>query len=153
MFLFLKWNLTAAIDGFFPSPAGGWVTSAPRKMTGCWNTEGLEGKENKSVSQADKFITIWQEDDISVLRVPLVRNQDVVDSSQFDVDLEAEVWEGLRGRLHHILHLHTLSGHAEEGVTHPLHLRCGEDVEYSLKSSFNVKCTCLNSSQTSHEES
>ena len=34
---------TAAMDGFFPSPAGGCVTSAPRKMTGCWNTEGLRG--------------------------------------------------------------------------------------------------------------
>lgn len=33
--------LTAAMDGFFPSPAGGCVTSAPRKMTGCWNTGGL----------------------------------------------------------------------------------------------------------------
>lgn len=33
--------LTAAMEGFFPSPAGGWVTSAPRKITGCWNTGGL----------------------------------------------------------------------------------------------------------------
>jgi hypothetical protein len=38
-------TLTAAIEGFFPSPAGGWVTSAPRKMTGCWNTGGLWGKQ------------------------------------------------------------------------------------------------------------
>lgn len=40
-----KWKknfLTAAIEGFLPSPAGGWVTSAPRKITGCWNTDGLE---------------------------------------------------------------------------------------------------------------
>lgn len=36
--------LTAAMEGFFPSPAGGWVTSAPRKMTGCWNTGGLRRK-------------------------------------------------------------------------------------------------------------
>lgn len=37
--------LTAAMEGFFPSPAGGWVTSAPRKMTGCWNTGGLIRRE------------------------------------------------------------------------------------------------------------
>lgn len=48
-------------------------------------------RQNEFVSQADKLVRILQEDDISVLRVPLVRNQDVVDSSQFDVDLEAEV--------------------------------------------------------------
>lgn len=34
-------TLTAAMEGFLPSPAGGCVTSAPRKMTGCWNTGGL----------------------------------------------------------------------------------------------------------------
>lgn len=28
-------KLTAAIEGFFPSPAGGCVTSAPKKITGC----------------------------------------------------------------------------------------------------------------------
>ena len=33
------------MEGFFPSPAGGWVTSAPRKMTGCWNTRGLQRGE------------------------------------------------------------------------------------------------------------
>lgn len=110
-------------------------------------------RQNEFVSQADKLVRILQEDDISVLRVPLVRNQDVVDSSQFDVDLEAEVWEGLGGRLHHILHLHTLSGHAEEGVTHTLHLRCGEEVEYSFNSPINSKCTHLNSSQPSHKAS
>lgn len=27
-------KLTAAIEGFFPSPAGGCVTSAPKKITG-----------------------------------------------------------------------------------------------------------------------
>ena len=37
-------SLTAAMEGFFPSPAGGWVTSAPRNITGCWNTNGLEHK-------------------------------------------------------------------------------------------------------------
>ena len=41
--------LTAAMEGFFPSPAGGWVTSAPRKITGCWNTNGLE-----QIHSADK---------------------------------------------------------------------------------------------------
>ena len=33
--------LTAAIEGFFSSPAGGWVTSAPQKMTGSLNIRGL----------------------------------------------------------------------------------------------------------------
>ena len=64
---------------------------------------------------------------LAVLILPLVWNQDVVDSSQLDVDLEAEVREGLRGRLHHVLHLHTLRGHAQQGVPHPLHLSCGSE--------------------------
>ena len=32
---------TAAMEGLLVSPAGGWVTSAPRKMTGSRNTRGL----------------------------------------------------------------------------------------------------------------
>lgn len=56
-----------------------------------------------------------------------MRHQDVVDAAQLGVDLEAEVGKGLRGRLHYILHLHALGGHAEEGVSHPLHLSCGKD--------------------------
>lgn len=54
-----------------------------------------------------------------------MRNQDVIDASQLDVDLEAEVGEGLWGRLHYVLHLHALGGHAQEGVSHPLHLSWG----------------------------
>jgi len=34
--------LTAAIEGFDRSPAGGCVTSAPRKISGSWNTRGLK---------------------------------------------------------------------------------------------------------------
>ena len=42
-----KWTkhkciLTAAIEGFDRSPAGGCVTSAPRKIRGSWNTRGLK---------------------------------------------------------------------------------------------------------------
>jgi len=54
-----------------------------------------------------------------------VRHQDVVDAAQLHVDLEAEVGEGLRGRLHHVLHLDALRGHAQQGVSHTLHLRYG----------------------------
>ena len=53
----------------------------------------------------------------------MVRDQDVVDSSQLDVDLEAEVGQRLGRRLHHVFHLDTLRGHAQEGVSHTLHLR------------------------------
>ena len=56
---------------------------------------------------------------------PLVRHQDVVDASQLHIDLEAEVGEGLRGRLHYVLHLDTLRGHAQERVSHTLYLRYG----------------------------
>ena len=35
-------KLTAAMDGFLSSPAGGCVTSAPMKITGLANTAGLE---------------------------------------------------------------------------------------------------------------
>ena len=34
----VKMMPTAAIEGFCVSPAGGWVTSAPRKMIGSRNT-------------------------------------------------------------------------------------------------------------------
>lgn len=37
--------LTAAIEGFLLSPAGGWVTSAPRNITGSLNTLGLQRGE------------------------------------------------------------------------------------------------------------
>lgn len=30
------------MDGLLASPAGGWVTSAPRNMTGSLNMEGLQ---------------------------------------------------------------------------------------------------------------
>ena len=53
----------------------------------------------------------------------MVRHQDVVDAPQLDVDLQAEVGEGLGGGLHHVLHLDTLGGHAQESVSHTLHLR------------------------------
>ncbi len=53
-----------------------------------------------------------------------MRHQDVVDASQLGVDLEAQVGEGLRRRLHYVLHLHTLGCHAEESIPHPLHLSC-----------------------------
>ena len=36
-------GLTAAMEGFLSSPAGGWVTSAPMNITGDWNTAGLMG--------------------------------------------------------------------------------------------------------------
>lgn len=61
----------------------------------------------------------------NALTLPLVRNQDVVDASEFDVDLEAEVGQCLRRGLDYVLHLDTLSGHAEQGVSNPLHLSCG----------------------------
>ena len=48
--------------------------------------------------------------------------EDAVDSAQFDIDLETEVGEGLSRWLHHILHLHTLRGHTQQRVSHPLHL-------------------------------
>jgi len=37
---------TAAIDGFLVSPAGGWVTSAPKKITGSLKTLGLLNTNN-----------------------------------------------------------------------------------------------------------
>ncbi len=61
-----------------------------------------------------------------------MRHQDVVDASQLGVDLEAQVGEGLRGRFHYVLHLHALGGHAEEGVTHPLHLSCRQKQRCSI---------------------
>ena len=41
-------GLTAAMEGFLSSPAGGWVTSAPMNITGDWNTAGLMGGRKRS---------------------------------------------------------------------------------------------------------
>lgn len=49
---------------------------------------------------------------IECVSSPLMGHQDIVDAPQLGVDLEAEVGEGLGGRLHHVLHLDTLSGHS-----------------------------------------
>ncbi len=43
--------------------------------------------------------------------------QYVVDATQFDVDLETEIGEGLRGGFQHILHLNALSGHSQKSVS------------------------------------
>lgn len=50
-------------------------------------------------------------------------NQNIVDATQFSVDLEAEVGESLRGGLHYILHLDTLGCHAQQSISNTLHLR------------------------------
>lgn len=52
------------------------------------------------------------------------RNQDAVDSSQFDVDLEAEVREGLWRCLVDILSLDTLGSHAQHGIANALYFSC-----------------------------
>lgn len=48
-------SLTAVIDGFFPSPAGGCVTSAPRNITGCWKTAELNKEEKTNGEEIDHF--------------------------------------------------------------------------------------------------
>ncbi len=48
--------------------------------------------------------------------------QDGIDAAQLHIDLETEIGEGLGRGLVHILHLYALRRHAQEGVTHPLHL-------------------------------
>lgn len=53
---------------------------------------------------------------------PLMGYQNVVDATQFSIDLEAEVRECLRGGLHYILHLDTLGCHAEQSISNTLHL-------------------------------
>ena len=45
--------------------------------------------------------------------LPDTRHEYVVDSSQFHVDLEAEVGEGLWWGSDHILHLYTLCRHSQ----------------------------------------
>ena len=57
--------------------------------------------------------------------IPDAWYEDAVNPAQFDVDLEAEVGEGLGGRLQYILHLNTLRGHSKESVTYTLHLGWG----------------------------
>jgi hypothetical protein len=52
---------------------------------------------------------------------PDARHQDRVDAAQFDVDLQAEVGQRLRRSLVHVLGLHALSGHPQDGVADPLH--------------------------------
>ncbi len=64
-------RLTAVMEGFLPSPAGGCVTSAPRKITGCWNTADLRERMKEmqitlthkgSAGSSEGFITMtgWE---------------------------------------------------------------------------------------------
>lgn len=53
---------------------------------------------------------------------PALWKKNVVDSTQFDINLEAEVGKGLRCGLLYILHLDTLCSHAKNSVSNTLHL-------------------------------
>lgn len=53
---------------------------------------------------------------------PYVGDQYAVDTTQLDVDFQAQVGEGLGRGTIHILQLHTLCGHTQLGVSHTLHL-------------------------------
>ena len=55
---------------------------------------------------------------------PNTGQKDAVDASQLDVDFEAEVRNGLGGRLVDVLGLHALRCQAKHYVAHPLHLGC-----------------------------
>lgn len=55
---------------------------------------------------------------------PALWKKNVVDSTQFDINLEAEVGKGLRCGFLYILHLDTLRGHAKNSVSNTLHLSC-----------------------------
>lgn len=58
------------------------------------------------------------------INLPSLRQQNVIYSSQFDIDLQAQIREGLWCCSLHIFHLHTLRGHAQDSVTNTLYLRC-----------------------------
>ena len=57
-------------------------------------------------------------------RPPHAGHDDAIDPSQFDVDLQTEVGQGLEVDLCHIANLHTLLCHTYLCVTHTLHYRC-----------------------------
>ena len=54
---------------------------------------------------------------------PHAGHDDAIDPSQFDVDLQTEVGQGLEVDLCHIANLHTLRCHTNLRVTHTLHFR------------------------------
>ena len=56
--------------------------------------------------------------------VPDAGEQDVVDSAQFDVDLEAEVGQRLWRRLVDVLGLNALRRQSEHDVSDAFHLSC-----------------------------
>jgi len=53
---------------------------------------------------------------------PALWKKNVVDSTQFDINLEAKVGKGLRCGLLYIFHLDTLGGHAKNSVSNTFHL-------------------------------
>lgn len=65
--------------------------------------------------------------------LPALRQKDVVDSAQLDIDLETEVGEGLWSGLLHVLHLHTLGGHAQHRVAHTLDFGCRDRGQRSFR--------------------
>ncbi len=61
--------------------------------------------------------------------------QDGIDAAQLHIDLQTEIGEGLWRGLVHILHLYALGRHAQEGVSHPLHLRVHRRLPCSIPDS------------------
>lgn len=49
--------------------------------------------------------------------------QNVVDATQFSINLETEVGQRLRRGFHNILHLDTLGCHAQQSISNTLYLR------------------------------
>ena len=75
-------QLTAAMDGFLSSPAGGCVTSAPMKITGLWNTVGLQCNNNKHDHMSKKSSSCTFLEYMTVQKIHLL----------YFVHLASELW-------------------------------------------------------------
>jgi hypothetical protein len=59
------------MEGLLVSPAGGWVTSAPRKITGSRNKSGLHNKKYKII----KITGSWNKFDLRNKRYKIIKSQ------------------------------------------------------------------------------
>lgn len=128
-------QLTAAIEGFFSSPAVGWVTSAPKNMTGCLKKGGLRKTmyickhinkqqilNNNWAGSNHAFFLPKSSKTRKMKYVPDLRSQYRIYSTKFHVNFQTKICQCLSTCVQNIFQLKTLCCNTNECVTDTFHL-------------------------------
>lgn len=68
------------------------------------------------------YVTYIYIDSVQDFHQPALWEEDVINTTQLDIDLQTEVGEGLRCCLLNILHLHALRCHSKYRIPNTFHL-------------------------------